>query len=450
MIKKLFNLQNVRNKKLGKNIILTLIFQLTSVAISFIILPISLSIVPVAEYGIWLTISSVFVWLGYFDLGLGTGLKNRLGEALAKSDTILAKKLISTAYFTLFGIMFAVGLIYYLLSGFINFVNIFGNPDENIVSSEMLIYTTNIVIYVFIIRFILQLINPIFDALQKLFAVKLIMVISQVVVLISLLIIKNNFTADIFTLGIVFSLSPVLILVIASIMFFIINDNIAPNIKFIEFKLLKSLYSLGLKFFIVQLNMLVLFQSSNFIIINYIGPSEVVKYNVAFNLFSMMNIFFSAISAPYWAAYTNAWQQNDIKWIKSAQRKLIRVWAIVCLGSFVVLLFSNEIYYLWVGNKVEIPFSLSLFVFLYMSVFTFGMIFNTFINSTGKVLLQTISLTLLTIFFVPLVIILIENFGLGLISIPLALMIVSLYTVIIAPIQSKKLLNGTAKGILNC
>jgi O-antigen/teichoic acid export membrane protein len=449
MIKKLFNLQNVRNKKLGKNIILTLIFQLTSVAISFIILPISLSIVPVAEYGIWLTISSVFVWLGYFDLGLGTGLKNRLGEALAKSDTILAKKLISTAYFTLFGIMFAVALIYYLLSGFINFVNIFGNPDENIVSSEMLIYTTNIVIYVFIIRFILQLINPIFDALQKLFAVKLIMVISQVVVLISLLIIKNNFTADIFTLGIVFSLSPVLILVIASIMFFIINDNIAPNIKFIEFKLLKSLYSLGLKFFIVQLNMLVLFQSSNFIIINYIGPSEVVKYNVAFNLFSMMNIVFSAISAPYWAAYTNAWMQNDIKWIKSAQRKLIRVWAIVCLGSLVVLIFSNEIYYLWVGNKVEIPFSLSLFVFLYMSVFTFGMIFNTFINSTGKVLLQTISLTVLTIVFVPLVIILIENFGLGLLSIPLALMIVSLYTVIIAPIQSKKLLNGTARGILN-
>lgn len=449
MIEKLFNIKNVRNKKLGKNIVLTLIFQLTSVATSFIILPISLSIVPVAEYGIWLTISSVFIWLGYFDLGLGTGLKNRLGEALANSNNLLAKKLISTAYFTLFGIMVIVGLLYFLFSGLIDLPSIFGNPSEEVVSNEMLVYTANVVVYIFIIRFILQLINPIFDAIQKLFTAKLILVISQIVVLISLLVIKYNFKANIFILGMVFSFSPVLILLVASTVFFLRNKGLMPNIKHVEFKLLKSLYSLGLKFFIVQLNMLVLFQSSNFIIINYIGSSEVVKYNVAFNLFSMMNIVFSAISAPYWSAYTNAWNQNDVVWIKNAQRKLIKVWILICMTSFFVLIFSKEIYFLWVGDKVEIPFSLSLSVYIYMCVFTFGMIFNVFINSTGKVLLQTISLSILTIIFVPLVIVFIENFSLGLKSIPLALMIVSLYTVVVAPIQSKKILNGTAKGLFN-
>jgi Na+-driven multidrug efflux pump len=162
-----------------------------------------------------------------------------------------------------------------------------------------------------------------------------------------------------------------------------------------------------------------------------------------------MNIVFSAISAPYWSAYTNAWIQKDFVWIKNAQRKLTHVWLLICLGSFIVLIFSNEIFYLWVGNKVNIPFSLSLSVFIYMCIFTFGMIYNIFINSTGKVLLQTISLTILTIVYVPLVILLINYFKLGLNSIPIALTIISLYTVIIAPIQSKRILNGKAKGIFN-
>ncbi|GAA4053939.1 hypothetical protein [Flavobacterium chungnamense] len=221
MIEKLFNLKNVRNKKLGKNIILTLIFQLATVATSFVILPISLSIVPVEEYGVWLTISSVFVWLGYFDLGLGTGLKNRLGEALANSDTLLARKLISTSYFTMLCIMSLLSLVYFFVATKLDFVKIFGSPNEAIVSKELLVYTANIVVYVFIVRFILQLINPIFDAFQKLFTTKLIMVLSQILVLISLLIVKNNFHANIFTLGLVFSFSPVFILVIVSIIFFL-------------------------------------------------------------------------------------------------------------------------------------------------------------------------------------------------------------------------------------
>jgi len=449
MIEKLFNLKNFRNKKLGKNIILTLIFQLATVATSLIILPISLSIVPVEEYGVWLTISSVFVWLGYFDFGLGTGLKNRLGEALANSDTLLARKLISTSYFTILFIMSLLSLVYFFVATKLDFVKIFGSPNEAIVSKELLVYTANIVVYVFIVRFILQLINPIFDAFQKLFTTKLIMLLSQILVLVSLIIVKNNFHANIFTLGLVFSFSPVFILVIVSIVFFIKNENLSPSIKYIELKLLKNLYSLGLKFFIVQLNMLVLFQSSNFIIINYIGSSEVVGYNVAFNLFSMMNIIFSAISSPYWSAYTNAWIQKDLDWIKSAQKKLIKGWLFICLVSFVVLLFSDKIYHLWVGDKVEISFSLSLLIFIYMSVFTFGMIFNVFVNSTGKVLLQTISLTVLTIIYIPLVIVLIEDFKLGLKAIPISLLLISLYTVIIAPLQSKKIINGTARGIFN-
>jgi hypothetical protein len=77
------------------------------------------------------------------------------------------------------------------------------------------------------------------------------------------------------------------------------------------------------------------------------------------------------------------------------------------------------------------------------------MIYNTFINSTGKVLLQTISLSILTLTYIPLVQFLLKHFQLGLCAIPISLSIISIYTVVIAPIQSDLLLKGRAKGIFN-
>ena len=443
------NLGNSRNKILARNVGLTSLFQFASVLISIVLLPISLSVLSLEVYGVWLTINSVLLWLGYLDLGLGSGLKNKLGEAIAQSDYSKAKRMISTAYFTVGLLMLFAALFYSIISSFLNFTQIFGNPDPSVVSAELLYTTVNVVVYLFLLRFIFQLINSIMDAVQKLFWTKIISVASQLLILSSILLMKHYSEPNIITLGLIFSLSPVVCLLGGSILFFWKNQELIPSIFKVDFSLVKEIYSVGFKFLLVQLNMLVLFQSSNLIIINYIGPSEVVEYTIAFNLFSMMNIAFSTIAAPYWSAYSNAWFQGDIDWIRSAQKKLFRIWLIIVAISMIVLLLSHDIYSLWIGNGVQIPFTLSLLVFLYMVLFTFGMIYNTFINSTGKVFLQTISLTLLTILYIPIVIILINTFNFGVYSIPLALSLVGLYTMIIAPLQSHRLLSGSATGIFN-
>jgi O-antigen/teichoic acid export membrane protein len=309
--------------------------------------------------------------------------------------------------------------------------------------------TLNIVYIVFLIRFFFQTVNPVFEAKQKLYLVKFVLFISQMMIYIVLLTLANKVDFDLFRLALVFSIIPVLILVATAIFFFISNPLLRPSLFLIRIKLLPELYSLSIRFFLIQLNMLVLFQSTNFLILRNLGSSEVVKYNIVINLFSMMNIAFSSISAPYWAAYTSAWTIGDTKWIKKTQLKLLKIWLLIVLISSIVLLNSSRIYILWVGNSISIPFELSVAVFVYMCFFTFGMIFNIFLNSTGKIYLQTLSLTILTLCYIPLVVLLIKVFKLGLISIPISLCIVSLYTVLVAPFQSNRLLNGVAKGLFN-
>jgi len=415
-------------------------------AISLILLPVSLKFVSIEQYGVWLTISSILMWIANFDLGLGSGLKNKLTEALAKDDYELSRKYVSTAYAVMFLIMGSLSIIYFSISESVNWVKIF---NLNEVYGVLIQRTVNVVIYLFLARFILQIINYILDALQLLYVAKIINTTSQLFILCTVFLLSSNTEGNIYILGLIFSLSPVIVFIVSSVFVFSKFKYLRPSFKFINFSFAKTLYGLGLKFFIIQISMLILFQTSSILIINFFGPEQVVQYNVAYNLFSMMTIAFSTVSAPYWTAYTNAWTQGDIKWIKETNQRLFKIWMFIVGVAFIVLVFSDQIYMIWLRRDLNIPFSLSVAVYLYMCIFSFSGIYNMFINGTGKVQLQIISLGISSLLYIPILFLFVKVFGWGLISFPIALMIISNYSVILAPIQFRKLINGTAKGIMN-
>lgn len=437
---------NLRSKLLNKNIIISIGLQGVTMIISLILLPLSLDFVSVEQYGVWLTINTILMWSSNFDLGLGAGLKNNLGRALANNNDQKARELISTAYFVMFLIMGGMSLLYFLISEHINWVDLFNLNTE---FSLLIQKTINIVVYFFLLRFILQLINVVMDAMQKLYMAKINIASSQLIILIVILVLSQSTTGDMFMLGLIFSTSPLIIFLISSFWFFTKHKNLAPSFKSINFDLVKCLYNVGLKFFFVQLSMIFLFQSTNIIIIRFFGPEDVVKYNVAYNLFSMISLAFTTISAPYWSAYISAWAKNDIEWIKKTNKNLIKIWlAIVCVSA-IVLLFSDKIYYIWLGRDLNIPFELSLAIYLYMCVFSFGGIYNMFINSTGKLKIQIISLGISTTLYFPILWFFISILDWGLISFPLALLVISNYSLILAPIQFNKLIKGNARGRWN-
>jgi O-antigen/teichoic acid export membrane protein len=437
---------NLRTKMLRKNIIVSVFLQGASMAISLVLLPLSLKFVTVEQYGVWLTINSILMWSANLDLGLGSGLKNRLGVALAEKNNEKAREYVSTAYAVMIVIMGTLSLAYFIISGYVNWVEIF---KLNSKYGQLIQKTIGIVVYLFFARFILQLVNVILDAMQKLYLAKIYNALSQFIILLSILLFSYVTKGDILKLGIIFSSAPLLIFLIASIWLFSKYSYLTPSIRHFKLSLVRDLYSLGLKFFFIQISMILLFQTTNILIIRFFGPTEVVQYSVAYNLFSMITIAFSTISAPYWAAYTNAWTLGDIGWIKDTNKKLMKIWIFIVSFAFLVLVFSERIYFLWLRRDLHIPFSLSLAVYIYMCIFSFTGIYNMFINGIGKVQLQIISLGISTILFFPILFLFIKVFGWGLISFPIALMVISNYSLIIAPMQYRALINGTAKGIMN-
>ena len=105
---------NPRTRKAQINIISSFGIKAVDVIVQFLLVPVTLGYLNEYEYGIWLTLNSILVWINSFDIGLGNGLRNQLASALSTNNTKLARELISTAYGMIIILMlciFAIGSI---------------------------------------------------------------------------------------------------------------------------------------------------------------------------------------------------------------------------------------------------------------------------------------------------------------------------------------------------
>lgn len=114
-----------------------------------------------------------------------------------------------------------------------------------------------------------------------------------------------------------------------------------------------------------------------------------------------------------------------------------------------MLIVSNYIYKLWIGDSVNIEFKLSAIFVLYVSIFNWNRIYTQFVNGVSKLRLQLYITLFIIALNIPLSIFLAKNCNFGLVGIVLASCISQLIYAVFMPIQYKKIMNGTAKGIWN-
>ena len=81
-----------------KNVAVSLLVKGGAILVLLVTVPMAIHYVNSMQYGVWLTLSSLFTWFSLFDIGFGNGLKNKLTEALTKGDEKLARCYISTTY----------------------------------------------------------------------------------------------------------------------------------------------------------------------------------------------------------------------------------------------------------------------------------------------------------------------------------------------------------------
>lgn len=431
-----------RTQKAKTNIIKMLFLKGGNILVGLLLVPMTINYVDSETYGIWLTISSMVAWVAFFDIGINNGLKNKLTEALAQNDNQKAKAYISTTYAILTLIFLPLMLVLLLAVPLVDWQGVLNIRN---IDASILMYSMCIVISYFCINFIFSTINIVLLADQRPSDVSLRTFLQQLLCLIVIFGMTKLIPGSLPALCIALCLCPLLLILLFNFTLFTGRyKSIAPALSAIDFSLAPNLLKLGVQFFIIQIAAIIQYQMTNFLIIRYFGAEEVTAYNIAYKYFNVTYMIWGILTTPIWAAVTDAITKKDFSWIEITTRKYLKIYLLFTLGSAILLVFSPYAYKLWVGESVQISFSLSLWVMLYNLTIMFGTIFVSTLNGASILKVQTISSLFSPFVFIGTSMILI-NLECGVISIIIASIIANFNGLILAPIQYRQFIKSKNK-----
>ena len=445
-LKRIIDSRNERSANTKKQIIGLIILRGATIPIQMLLISISINFIGTLNYGIWLTLSTIIGWINFFDIGFGNGLRNKFGEAKAYGKHELARCYVSTTYAGLILILICISIIFFSINPFLDWTSILNTPKNMAADLNMLVI---FVYLLFCLQFILQLINTLFLADQKPVRSSFFNLLGNICMLIIFYILSKVVEGKIIYLAIVLTGIPVIILFITSLWFYGRGyKRYRPSFKYFRKELIGDLMGLGIKFFVIQIGSLVLFQLGNILIAQLYGPSEVTPYNIAFKYFGFIIMLFSLINTPFWSAFTDAFVKREMDWIKMAFMKLIKIWLVFACGSILLLIFCRFIFKIWVP-MIHISSLLAIVNCLYAIILTWNAIFFSFINGIGKVKLQFYLYIFIMVFFIPVTFLLAKYFGLHSAGIILTMTVCQFIFSILMPIQCYKILHNKAYGIWN-
>lgn len=441
---------SLRSNKIKKNVLAMIAIKGISLLISLLYVPLLLHSLDSENYAIWLTLTSIVSWVVMFDIGLGNGLRNKLSIALANNDYKLGKSYVSTTYACiLISVLIFIAVFIFVSDTFLSWNDILNAYNINSLELNRLV---KVVFIAFGGQFVLSLLNSILFALQLPALSSCISMLGQLLSFFSVFVlVKVCDISSLLILGSVISLVPVIILLIASCFLFSNKKYkyISPSFHFIELSRIKEIMSLGVKFFILQIVTIVLYQTNNLIITHVVNSKSVVEYNIAYKYMNVLIMVYTIIVTPLWSATTEAYTKGDFQWISNVVHRLQKISFIMIIGGGFMVLFSGWIYSLWLGETsgTKINYSTTVLLYCYAVARILYSNYGYILNGIGKLNLQMVVTIVLAILYVPIVYYLGKIYGLN--GILCVFVIVSVVNFVWSKIQYKKLITNTAFGIWN-
>ena len=436
-----------RTANIKKNIFGLFGLKGISILVSFLVVPMTLSYVDSTEYGIWMTISSIVIWLNYFDMGIANGFRNKFAEEIARENHEEAKSYVSTTYITLAAI---IGILYIPFS-IINFYffdwTSFLNLDTKYAHSITI--TAQYLLTFISISFVTKTFDNILTSLQKPALSSSLFVSGQVLALISIFILTKTTEGHLEYLALAFTGIPCLLNILVTIYSFKFTylKRYTPSFHTFDSKKIKSILGLGIQLFIISISVLVIFQLMNIILTRYFGPETVTEYNVCYKYFHIVAMVMFIIVNPIWAAFTEAFTKGDQKWMMNAFKKLDLAIYILVPIMIIMVLAANLFFKLWVGEKVIVPMVMTLTVAVMIYFMALGQIYMYMINGTSKFRVQLIVYVSFALISIPVMVLFARNHSItGVFIVPILTYVAQ---TLFCRIQILKLIKGTATGIWN-
>ncbi len=325
--------------------------RLVGIAVTLLTIPLLLSHLGFERFGLWLTLTSIIAILGPLDLGIGNGLTTLISTASGREDRDEIRALVST------GIAISVGLAMLLcvliavtfpIIPWAAVVNV-GSP---IAAAEAGPAVAALAVC-FALGIPLGLVSRIHQGFQEGYIASAWMIAGNVLSL-ALLILALLSGASLPVLVLAIAGGPLIAAALNGAVLFVRHRPwLRPAMARMHMQRARILLGTGTLFVVLQLSLVVGYQSDNVVIAQIMGAGAVPNYAVPMKVFMVVPILLSFVLTPLWPAYGEALARRDAPWVaRTLRRSMLLAVAVNVPVALVLLAFAPAILSFWVGGAI--------------------------------------------------------------------------------------------------
>lgn len=417
-----------RSKTILRETFLNYIYKIINLGFSFIMVPLTLNYLGKEIYGVWSIILSFITWANLSDFGIGNGLRNRLASNISINKENEAFEYNSTAHYIVSLISIALFIILTIL-----------NSQVKIIKTDLANVTTAIfiIIFSFSIHLVLGLARYVSYAKQKSSYVGFVQLVEALSLLLIILFLNNYTKSSIVYMAFAYGLTLIFGDLILNFLVYHNDKWLIPRKYGVNKKRIKSITSLGIAFFIIQVSYVILMSTDNYIIGTFIGYSDVTDYSVIFKIYSTLKSIFSIALISIWSGVTAAYANKEFELLRKIEYKLLLLTIPYAIVVFIITFFIDLIISIWLGDSINISKDLVYVSMIYNVVYAYIGIYTNMLNGLGKIKIQMILYVIAAIVNIPLSIFLAVNMNMGSTGVKLATLICVIPLVLVMPIQYK-------------
>ncbi|MHA4894107.1 MATE family efflux transporter [Pedobacter sp. PWIIR3] len=338
-----------------------------NVCSNILMVPLYVEYFGAINYGIWIVINTILQYLMLANFGIPTALttiatnsshQESIGEIFRKSLRIMA---------SIVGLLVILISVLYLFQ-VIPYDFFFGKTKQTQLYASILFLT----IILYLIRSPFQLSSSIFLILGKVSLSKKYEIVNNLIIPFSFLVTslcRGNISFYAICWSLLLLVSSIIMFIHAR--FYLSHDFIIQNkqIKTSSVKYIQII-KVSAGYFAVSMGALLVWNTDNFVIVNFLGVNSVTSYSLTFRIFTaFFSILFTinAVLLPFYGKYNSVQDYDSIqKGLKNSILIMTLLSGPICIGIF---LFSKEIFLTWtnnprlyLGNRIFLAFGFYTFI----------------------------------------------------------------------------------------
>lgn len=359
---------NFRVERLKLAVLASVIAKSVGFILQVVSIPLAVSALGPARFGIYTMIVSAVVWLEVGRFGIGPGLTSQLASAAHNNEPEKERKVFTNAFSVM--LMLSIFMIGLLAAGTYFFSSSIPNWSflKEIDAGDVYFAT-----FLLIICIIFQMIFGIADFARSAYQEDYINNIFSAATSISSIVLIYSFSRLIPTIsGLCFAtFGAIAIFKLLNWMHLVFKSRpfIRPHLKLFEFELSRTLVVSGSAFGLCQIATLLLHNVSLLQLGAVAGPASLASFVAVFRLFQLLSTGVLMLTTPTWSAVIDARMRGDFGWIKRSYviiAALVIIFSVCCAVG--MLIYGAAIIGLWIGSVMEIDKSVLALLSLYFVI----------------------------------------------------------------------------------